>query len=118
MPEDPCPFCEIAAGRAPATIVHEWSDTIAIVPLNPVVDGHTLVIPKQHVRDFASSPTAIRNRVCSTAHERLHEPNELSPPAAGRTRSRMSRCGAGHRTPALEISQRRRRARLPRSNAR
>jgi histidine triad (HIT) family protein len=56
VPEQPCPFCEIVAGRAPATFVHEWSDVIAIVPLNPVVDGHTLVIPKRHVRDFASDP--------------------------------------------------------------
>jgi histidine triad (HIT) family protein len=54
--EQPCPFCEIVAGRAPATFVHEWSDVIAIVPLNPVVDGHTLVIPKRHVPDFASDP--------------------------------------------------------------
>ncbi|MDT9688171.1 HIT domain-containing protein [Streptomyces sp. P9(2023)] len=52
----PCPFCEINAGRAPATFVHEWSDAIAITPLNPVVDGHTLVIPKTHVTDFADNP--------------------------------------------------------------
>jgi histidine triad (HIT) family protein len=56
MTDQPCPFCEIVAGRAPATFVHEWSDTIAIVPLNPVVEGHILVIPKRHVRDFASDP--------------------------------------------------------------
>jgi histidine triad (HIT) family protein len=54
--QPPCPFCEIVAGRAPATIVHEWSDVIAIAPLNPVVDGHTLVIPKRHVPDFAADP--------------------------------------------------------------
>lgn len=54
--EQPCPFCEINAGHAPATFVHEWSNAIAIVPLNPVVDGHTLVIPKTHVRDFAADP--------------------------------------------------------------
>lgn len=56
-PADQCPFCEINTGRAPATFVHEWSDTIAIIPLNPVVDGHTLIIPKRHVPDFASDPT-------------------------------------------------------------
>lgn len=55
MPEL-CPFCEINTGRAPATFVHEWSNAIAIVPLNPVVDGHTLVIPKTHVTDFADNP--------------------------------------------------------------
>lgn len=52
----PCPFCDIVAGRAPATVVHEWSCTLAIVPLRPVVDGHTLVIPKRHVPDFAADP--------------------------------------------------------------
>ncbi|MGX1840518.1 HIT family protein [Streptomyces diastaticus] len=51
-----CPFCEINTGRAPATFVHEWSDAIAIVPLGPVVEGHTLVIPKTHVTDFADDP--------------------------------------------------------------
>lgn len=58
MPDDSCPFCEIVAGRAPVTMVHEWPETLALVPLNPVVDGHTLVIPKQHVRDFATDPQA------------------------------------------------------------
>lgn len=56
MTEPPCPFCEIIAGRAPATVVHEWSDVIAIVPLNPVVDGHTLVIPRAHVADALTDP--------------------------------------------------------------
>ena len=53
---EPCPFCEIAAGRAPARIVQEWDDAIAIVPLNPVVEGHTLVIPRDHVQDFTTDP--------------------------------------------------------------
>lgn len=51
-----CPFCAIAAGQAPATIVREWPDALAIVPLGPVVDGHTLVIPRVHVTDFAADP--------------------------------------------------------------
>lgn len=51
-----CPFCAIVAGEAPATLVHEWQDALALVPLDPVVDGHTLVIPKQHVEHFAADP--------------------------------------------------------------
>ncbi|MET8648447.1 HIT family protein [Nocardia aurea] len=53
-----CVFCEIAAGRAPATVVAEWPDALAIVPLGPVVDGHVLIIPREHVTDFADSPGA------------------------------------------------------------
>lgn len=64
MTEQPCPFCEIIAGRAPATIVRVWPDAIAIVPLGPVVDGHLLVIPHDHVSDFSADPdiTAITAR--------------------------------------------------------
>lgn len=58
---EPCPFCEINEGRAPAEFVHEWTDTIAIIPLNPVVEGHILVIPKSHVPDFATDPAVSAN---------------------------------------------------------
>ncbi|MCX5431896.1 HIT domain-containing protein [Streptomyces sp. NBC_00257] len=56
---DHCPFCEIVAERAEAHWVvlrDYWPDTIAIHPLNPVTPGHTLIIPKTHVRDFATDP--------------------------------------------------------------
>jgi histidine triad (HIT) family protein len=46
-----CVFCEIVAGTAPATIVREWDDALALVPLDPVCDGHLIVIPKVHVAD-------------------------------------------------------------------
>ena len=51
-----CVFCDIAQGKAPATVVREWDDAIAIVPLGPVVDGHVLVIPRRHVADAATDP--------------------------------------------------------------
>ncbi|MFC5230252.1 HIT family protein [Pseudonocardia zijingensis] len=51
-----CVFCEILAGRAPATVVAEWPEALAIVPLGPVVDGHVLVIPRVHVEDAATNP--------------------------------------------------------------
>lgn len=50
-PAGPCPFCEIVHGRAPAEVVSRWPDAIAIRPLDPVVDGHLLVIPRGHVDD-------------------------------------------------------------------
>lgn len=52
-----CVFCEIEAGNAPAQIVRKWPRAIAIVPLNPVVEGHTLVIPRPHVTDFTERPS-------------------------------------------------------------
>lgn len=51
-----CPFCLIVDGLAPARIVRSWDDCLAFVPLGPVVEGHTLVVPRVHVKDFAEAP--------------------------------------------------------------
>ncbi|MFF7459128.1 HIT family protein [Kitasatospora sp. NPDC008115] len=51
-----CVFCAIAAGLAPAQIVARWPEALAIVPLNPVTDGHLLVLPTRHVPDAAYDP--------------------------------------------------------------
>lgn len=55
-----CPFCEIADGvrQPPAWVVEHghWPDVMAFVPLDPVTEGHVLVVPKTHVADFASVP--------------------------------------------------------------
>jgi histidine triad (HIT) family protein len=51
-----CAFCEIIAGRAPAAIVQEWPEAIAIRPRDPVTPGHMLVIPRVHVADVGTDP--------------------------------------------------------------
>jgi histidine triad (HIT) family protein len=63
-----CAFCKIIAGTAPATLYHEWPDAVAFRPLNPVIEGHTLIVPKEHV------PDAITDRfVTMTAFSRAAE---------------------------------------------
>lgn len=51
-----CPFCDIIRGRGKATLVHEWPDAIAFVPLKPVTPGHVLVVPRTHVMEFTQEP--------------------------------------------------------------
>jgi len=57
-----CVFCKIVAGKAPATVVAEWPDAIAIIPLDPVPtrapggQGHVLVLPRAHVADAGQDP--------------------------------------------------------------
>jgi histidine triad (HIT) family protein len=50
MPEAPCVFCEIVAGRAPAHVVHEDDRSLCLLDINPLTKGHCLVVPKRHVR--------------------------------------------------------------------
>lgn len=51
-----CVFCRIVCREEPADIVREWHEALAFRPLNPVTDGHVLVIPKVHVPDAAKWP--------------------------------------------------------------
>jgi histidine triad (HIT) family protein len=48
---DSCVFCEIVTGRSPANVVYAWLDAVAFRPLNPVTQGHVLVVPRVHVED-------------------------------------------------------------------
>ncbi|WP_078630393.1 HIT family protein [Streptomyces roseochromogenus] len=47
-----CPFCKIATGVAAAKKVFESEEVLAFLPVHPAVVGHTLVIPKRHIRDL------------------------------------------------------------------
>lgn len=47
-----CIFCDIIEGRAPAETVFEDDETLAFMDINPANPGHTLIIPKRHVRDI------------------------------------------------------------------
>src|SRR5579864_5798669 len=49
MATDPnCIFCKIVAGAVPCFKLCEDADTLAFMDINPVHDGHALVIPKGH----------------------------------------------------------------------
>ena len=47
-----CVFCRIVQGKQPARVVADAPDAVAFFPLRPVCPGHTIVIPKTHVRDL------------------------------------------------------------------
>jgi histidine triad (HIT) family protein len=46
---EPCIFCEIVGGRAPAHVVYEDAATLAFLDIFPFTRGHLLVVPKRHV---------------------------------------------------------------------
>ena len=43
-----CIFCKIIQGEIPATKVYEDEKVLAFMDINPLNDGHTLVVPKRH----------------------------------------------------------------------
>ena len=47
-----CIFCKIVKGEIPCFKVYEDNMVLAFADINPVAEGHTLIIPKRHVRDL------------------------------------------------------------------
>lgn len=43
-----CVFCDIIAGKIPASIVYQDDIVIAFMDIHPVTPGHLMVIPKKH----------------------------------------------------------------------
>lgn len=46
-----CILCELAQGKLPASVVYEDDLVIAIIDTRQFHPGHTLVMPKQHLKD-------------------------------------------------------------------
>ena len=51
---DKCLFCRIRNRKIPSLCVYEDKMVYAFLDINPVNEGHTLVIPKVHAADFLS----------------------------------------------------------------
>lgn len=78
--EPTCIFCQIIAGTEPARVVGDWFDALAIVPLNPVVTGHIIVMPKAHVIDYTIDPVVTAStmaRAAQMAEDPTYFPSNL-----------------------------------------
>ncbi|MBN9748596.1 HIT family protein [Amycolatopsis sp. A1MSW2902] len=70
-------FCRIVAGTEPAEVVRRWPGVIAIRPLNPVVEGHLLLIPTTHVSDVGAD-TAVSAATMAAAAELAAEHDDCN----------------------------------------
>ncbi|MFH0850676.1 MAG: HIT family protein [Candidatus Bathyarchaeota archaeon] len=43
-----CIFCKIIEGSTPSHKIYEDDHTLAFLDINPISDGHTLIVPKVH----------------------------------------------------------------------
>src|SRR5690242_9144735 len=63
-----CIFCRIVKGEVPCFKLCEDGDTLAFMDINPVHDGHCLVIPKAHYPTiFEIAPEAFAAAARTTA---------------------------------------------------
>lgn len=53
---DNCTFCNLIHGAAEVSICHEDSDSIAFMDIQPVNNGHILVVPREHHESLLDVP--------------------------------------------------------------
>jgi len=51
-----CTFCQIANGEIPAHFVHRDQDVVAFLDRAPLLPGHVLVMPAEHVETLDDLP--------------------------------------------------------------
>lgn len=61
-----CVFCRIAAGEVQGLRVFEDEKTLAFMDIAKDVDGHILVIPKQHCKNILDCDSETLNAVMNT----------------------------------------------------
>ncbi|NLC54727.1 MAG: HIT family protein [Erysipelothrix sp.] len=64
-----CIFCKIINKELDSETVYEDKDVIAIMDLNPLTKGHTLVIPKVHYKNILDTPPEVLKKVMVVAQK-------------------------------------------------
>jgi histidine triad (HIT) family protein len=77
-----CPFCAIVAGDAPADRILETEHLVAFLDVRPLFRGHTLLVPKTHLRLLSDLPAELAAEFLTTA-QRLERAVEDGLGAAG-----------------------------------
>jgi histidine triad (HIT) family protein len=62
-----CVFCEIIAGREPASFVYRDDLVAAFMTLQPTAPGECLIIPNDHIDQFTDVPDDVAARIMRVA---------------------------------------------------
>jgi histidine triad (HIT) family protein len=81
-PTATCVFCAIIRGETPAAVILETEHLLAFLDIRPLFRGHTLLVPKAHLRLLSDLPAALAAEFLTTA-QRLERGVEDGLGAAG-----------------------------------
>jgi len=62
-----CIFCDIAGGRATASVVYRDDRVTAFLDINPINPGHLIVIPNRHFAGLSETPEDLGAEVFTVA---------------------------------------------------
>lgn len=68
-PDENCIFCKIVKGEIKSEIVKSGNSFIAIKDIQPVSEGHLLIVPKQHFATLLDIPNKLGEELLSFTKE-------------------------------------------------
>ncbi|MDE6477142.1 MAG: HIT domain-containing protein [Mycoplasmoidaceae bacterium] len=54
-----CIFCDIVSKKIPAYVIAENDNALAFLDINPISDGHTVIISKKHYANLRECPEEV-----------------------------------------------------------
>jgi len=71
-----CIFCSIIAGKTPSYKITEDKNHMAILELNPISKGHSLIVPKEHLNKVPESAQTLTQEISRKLTEKFN-PKEI-----------------------------------------
>jgi histidine triad (HIT) family protein len=78
-----CVFCDIIAGRSPASVAYRNESCIAFMDIQPVNPGHVLVVPTAHVTYLADLDPHVGGHMFAVAQRLAAAMRQSGPNVAG-----------------------------------
>ncbi len=97
-----CIFCKIVGGEIPAVKVYEDDQVLAFMDINPLNNGHTLIIPKKHAETILEIDPDELAAVMKTA-QRIAQAIQKALNPDGITVIQLNRRAAGQVIPHLHV---------------
>lgn len=76
-----CIFCKIVKGEIPCFKVYEDERVLAFEDINPIAEGHTLIIPKKHAENLWEIPSEDLSAIHLASQKVIHAIKEALNPA-------------------------------------
>ena len=64
-----CVFCAILNKEIPARVIAENENALAFLDVNPISDGHTIIISKKHYKYLSETPVEVLSDMIKLCHE-------------------------------------------------
>ena len=67
--DESCIFCQIVAGRSPASVFYEDDVALGFMDIGPVTTGHVMIIPKKHMARISDLDEETGRHLFAVSHK-------------------------------------------------